>query len=249
MTNTLLCLFPLIAIAAQVTADECGCGYGTGRFCGSDGNCHIYNCEEWHEFGPQNFTGNDGSQQLTCQDIPITNPGDLSIDSDPFYPSVAYRCRSLTPAPIEMGFTRRCSAEGILDEFVCYGLANDTDFQPFVEEAAASGLNCTDNEYDEAGYPQFTYTVQYSSHIDRQGSTIFQQGFNGTSELNETVALVGTMTSDYRRWTAEPTAAPTAAPTRSPTASPIINSASTNLQRRSLIVSAVGLSTLFMLPL
>ena len=203
---------------AQEPSNDCGCVRGSGEFCGSDGNCHLYSCEEWYEFGPRNFTGNDDGASLECQDIPMTVPGPKSafMYLKVFYPSVEYRCVSLEPPPIQMGFTKQCLAIGPNSEFTCYGLAESTNFQPFLDEVTASGLNCTDDKYDETGYPKFSYRVVYE-YTGNIGITVNAWGFNSTTELNETLALSGTMFASYKDWTNQPTTAPTKSPTLSPT--------------------------------
>ena len=134
------------------SSNACGCKYGDGQFCGVDNQCHIYSCQSWYEFGPRNFTGYDANSPLVCQDIGITEPhGD-----DVFYESVSFQFRSLTPEPIMMGWTNKCTVAGTNSNFTCYGLsASNTDFQPFLDEASPSDLNCTGSEYDETGYPQY----------------------------------------------------------------------------------------------
>jgi hypothetical protein len=115
-----------------------------------------------------------------------------------------------------MGFTKQCLAIGPNSQFTCYGLAESTNFQPFLDEVTASGLNCTDDKYDETGYPKFSYRVVYE-YTGNIGITVNAWGFNSTTELNETLALSGTMFASYKDWTNQPTTAPTKSPTLSPT--------------------------------
>lgn len=233
----------IMAHAADTEKCGGGCVTGSGKFCGLDDQCHIYSCQEWYEFGPRNFTGYDiaSSTPLTCQNIQVTEPYDHDfLDGNVYYPSVSFRCVSLTPPPIVMGYTRRCTMAGPDTDFTCYELATDTDFQPFLDEVSASGLNCTDDEYDETGFPQFTYYVKYESQIWQPWMSVRAQGHNSTSEFNEIFALNGTMYATYKESTGKPTAAPTSsAPTKSLTTSPTLRMSSAFSNKRQA-VSTVG---------
>ena len=218
-----------IAAADDGWPDGCelGCEGGSGQFCGTDGQCHFYSCKSWYEFGPSLWsTGFDNTSQLVCQDIPITQPyWDAFYESVNTYESVRFRCWSLKkPSPIQMGFTNKCTVSTSNSNFECYGLAADTNFQPFLDEVAASQLNCTDddqNDLDQTGYPKYTYSVRTAAYhrngTYEEGRETIQWGYNSTSEFNATLALTGTMSARYETWTAEPTGAPTVAPTASPT--------------------------------
>ena len=218
------------------------CTYGSGTFCGIDGQCHDYSCSNWFRYGPKQFdfgengdgsteaseerssTATSESESLFCNDIPLTSPGSDDPD-DVFYSSVSFRCRSLTPSPIAMGFNRKCTTKTEPDDlsglttsgFTCYELADNTDFGPFLETVdAATTYNCTDDEYDETGYPQFTYNVVYQTTIGNHGIGVFIPGFNGTAELDPFRAVNGAMYAIYEE---VPTDAPTVSPTVSPTTS------------------------------
>lgn len=235
----------------SLKTNVCGCENGSGEFCGVDGQCHIYSCEDWYEFGPRNFTGFDSASPLVCQDIGITQPDDFY--DVVYYHSVSFRCRSVTPNGIRMGFNNKCSVAGTNSAFTCYGLATNTDFQPFLDEAAESQLNCTDVEYDDTSYPKFDYSVVTQKQNSGQGLIgegliIFQMGHNSTSEFNETLALRGAMYAKYETWTDQPTAAPTTSPpTTSPTALPTWakNSAFTNENYTPVVVSLLGVCLYF----
>lgn len=234
----------IVIVAHAEDVDKCGggCVLGSGNFCGLDDQCHVYSCQEWYEFGPRNFTGYDiaSSTPLTCQDIPITEPKKLVLYGNAYNPSVSFRCASLTPPPITMGFTRRCTMSEPDTDFICYELATDTDFQPFLDEVSASGLNCTDDVYDETGYPKFSYRVMYESLIWQPWMAVIAQGHNSTSEFNETLALNGTMYASYKESTGKPTTAPTSsAPTKSLTTSPTLRMSSA-FSNKKQAVSTVG---------
>jgi len=202
------------------SVDNCNgaCIKGDGTFCGSDGQCHPIQCADWYRFGPQNFTtgrytdqGESGDTTLSCQDITPTIPGSKEV----FYSGVSFRCRSLKPPGIELGFTRKCTAKpSSTSEFTCYELAESTDFGGFLTRVNDTGLNCTDNKYNETGYPQFTYHFIREYRIESFGSTIVSPGFNGTSMFDPTRATNGTMYSIFTEPNS-PTAAPTAPPTKS----------------------------------
>lgn len=197
------------------SSDACGCeSYANGQFCGIDGQCHPYSCSSWYEFGTTDFTGGyDVDSPLACRDLgSFTQPVGVSTTA-----SVSFRCRDVTPKPIQMGFNRECTVSGTNSEFTCYELAQDTDFQPFLDEASVSQLDCMDDQYDEMGYPKFTYGVTLRNRVPGKDHTIFTPGYNGTREFNETLALTGTMYANYELWTDQPTLGPTPGPTMRPT--------------------------------
>ena len=104
-------------------------------------------------------------------------------------------------------------------EFMCYELVESTDFGPFLAKVGSSGLECTDDKYDETGYPKFVYDVV----VVRKSQSLFDTaytndvstpGFNGTFEFDAVRAAEGTLYSVYEEGkTQPPTAAPTAFPT------------------------------------
>ena len=56
-------------------SDDCGCVEGDGTFCGTDGQCHFYNCEEYYKYGPVEFTGyGPDAPGLECSDTAETEP-------------------------------------------------------------------------------------------------------------------------------------------------------------------------------
>ena len=126
--------------------------------------------------------------------------------------SNAFRCRSLDPLPITRGWTRYCEASTPLSNFTCYGLAKNTDFQPFLAEAESSNIECNNSEYDETGYPQYTYMVS----VSKPNYSAFLTGFNGTEIFDKYKALVGTMSSTFETFTVPPTPSPTKYPTSPP---------------------------------
>ena len=244
-TTVLLLFFSSIASAQQLVADgffptlndsnftdeaddsysnSCGCQYGDGTFCGTDGQCHLYNCESFYEFGPTDYTGysdSDASPELVCNDIlttPVVTAGDSS------QASVVFRCRDLTPEPIGMGWTKYCEASSSNSNFTCYGLADNTDFSLFLQQSEASQLECNSGRYDETGYPAYTYSVSTHKQEGNYGTFNNLVGFNGTQEFDETEALTGTMTTTFEAWTDEPTQSPISMPTYSPVFLPTDNS-------------------------
>lgn len=224
----------------HASCDECE--PGAGGFCGVDGHCHQYTCESFYEFGPRNFTGYDDASpsELVCGDIPTTEPrstAEGSVD----YPSVSFRCVSLTPTPISLGFTRRCiAATSPNSNFTCYGLAANTHFQSF-RTAASAGLNCTDTTYNETGWPKFAYRVVTERKGDVTSAIHFLHGFNATAEFNETRALTGSIYSKYE-WTDESISTPTTSPASS--TYPSVDSALSNRQIISNSGFFVGISCL-----
>jgi len=210
---------------------DCDCVEGGGEFCGDDGQCHLYSCQAWYEFGPDKFTGKHPNSALlprdplVCEDIALTKPymPNSLLDGSVYYPSVSFRCEhSLTPPPIAMGFNRRCFANAGAHgagEFTCYELANTTDFESFLEEATPASLTCLDEDAEDG--PKFTYQDTSESDISTDGHINTVQGFNATTVLDKNRALTGTM---YAKFEEVLTDAPTPSPTRAPTPSPTAKS-------------------------
>eukprot|EP00956_Cyclotella_meneghiniana_P045381 scaffold365571_cov79-Cyclotella_meneghiniana.AAC.3 len=94
----------------DLNSNSCGCQYGDGTFCGTDGQCHLYSCENFYKYGPVDYTGYSpdskddasSSPELVCNDISTTA---VETAGDSSQASVAFRCRDLTPKPIGMGWT------------------------------------------------------------------------------------------------------------------------------------------------
>ena len=63
-------------------SDDCGCVRGEGKFCGTDGQCHFYNCEEYYKYGPVEFTGyGPDAPGLECSDTAETEPNQRDSSS------------------------------------------------------------------------------------------------------------------------------------------------------------------------
>ena len=63
--------------------DDCGCVLGEGKFCGTDGQCHLYNCEEYYKYGPVEYTGyGPDAPGLECSDTDETEADENSYDSN-----------------------------------------------------------------------------------------------------------------------------------------------------------------------
>jgi hypothetical protein len=190
--------------------NPCGCQVGDGTFCGTDGKCHFYNCESFYEFGPVDYTGyGPQSPELKCIDIPVTL---VDTAGDPSQASVAFRCRDLTPKPIGMGYTKYCEASTPNSNFTCYGVSENTNyynaFDDFLQQAQASQLECNSGQYNETGYPAYSYSAVMSKREGITGYIINQEGFSDTQAFNQTKAVIGTMSSQFEAWTSAPTRSP-----------------------------------------
>ena len=55
---------------------DCGCVLGEGKFYGTDGQCHLYNCQEYYKYGPVEYTGyGPDAPGLECRDTPAKMAG------------------------------------------------------------------------------------------------------------------------------------------------------------------------------
>lgn len=220
----------------QLDSPSCECAIGDGTFCGTDGQCHYYNCEAFYEFGHTNYTGyGTDAPELSCEDIPeteVTWGGDTS--------SVNYRCVDLDPKPVGMGWTKYCEASTSNSNFTCYELADGTNFDNFLARVESSDLECNSEKYNETD-PFYLYTAATSNTIwkdgGRFGNSNFHTSFNVTQEFNSTKALAGTMSSSFKLWTD----APTPTPSPAPSAYPINGGDSATSKGAAGIVMIVGL--------
>ena len=106
-------------------------------FCGNDGNCYTYKCEDWYMYGPLEFTRFDpfNPVPLLCSDY---NNGEADHMN-----SVVYGCRPYQPgskAPEAVNyvhyFNQECKATPRgTDDFKCYQNKLDTNYSNFQAEA------------------------------------------------------------------------------------------------------------------
>jgi hypothetical protein len=157
----------IIACLASVAASaEYGRFKGSGNcasacverqeFCGTDNHCHRYGCTNWYRFGPPEYTGHAGDvsdnlrrrSNLNCHEI------DATTDKN----GIIYGCGGHIDSPppdgegFAQGLTHECIAQPSGSEFssslltfVCYEMADDTDFEPFrsrVMNCKASDTEC-----------------------------------------------------------------------------------------------------------
>lgn len=129
------------------------------RFCGWDGNCYLYDCEAWYNFGPVAFTSFDPNnpQELTCEEFATGKEDNMN--------SVINGCRPYVPgnkAPEAKNwvhfFNWKCTASPRgSDTFECYQNKPNTDYTDFLAEAARINLGSCDREIFENEQPLFWY--------------------------------------------------------------------------------------------
>ena len=134
-----------------------------------------------------------------------------------------------------MGYTKYCEASSSSGNFTCYGLADSTNFDLFIQQAENSQLVCNSGEYDETDYPAYSYSAVMSKRNDTYSYTINQEGFIDTQEFNKTKALTGTMSSNFEIQPDAPTSSPTNSPTNSPTEPPTESSSANNIGMEGLL--------------
>jgi len=194
------------------STEECG----PGNFCGADDTCHPFSCQNWYELANATYTAYKPSLPLTCNEMVSFNMEFPEVDNA----AVVFGCMgyvgSLPPPPYQ-AFNRRCSRDDAdLDsKFVCYEMANGTNFQPFVEEAERILIDPCDPE-GMPSIPSFIYQVTISREDQASGGGFFASldGGNATIDFNETLAM-GTMfamLTTAKESTDSPNAPPTATP-------------------------------------
>lgn len=207
-------------VLGTASCEANGCGIGTGQFCGIDGTCHDYSCQNFFQLGPRNHTGYDGAgsaELLKCENIPEGEPN----YSDPPYSlmvSNSYRCRD-SQGTARMGFTRRCDAKTSLGNFTCLEISSTTSFASFLARVeAAKPLECD----DVPGWPLFGYykilrtTVQRKDRVPGLHTT-YSIVANYTEEFNEVYGRRPIATNYEPILTEVPTLSPTLSPTAVPT--------------------------------
>ena len=150
----------LVAVIASVAASaEYGRFDGSGNcasacverqeFCGTDNQCYRYGCTNWYRYGPPEYTGGHDDvssvlrrrENLNCHDI------DATANKN----GIIYGCGGHIDSPppdgegFAQGLTRECMAQNFDNQFVCYEMADNMDFEPFrnhVRNCKGSGTGC-----------------------------------------------------------------------------------------------------------
>jgi hypothetical protein len=154
--------------SACTTDDECATDNG---FCGRDGNCTAFGCENWFQQGPVEFTGYDPANpvEISCSDY-TSGAEDLAN-------SMVYGCRPYSPgkkAPEAKSwayfFNQECTAG---DSFKCYQnkAGSDQFYQEFVGEAARLNIpSCDEGDFDNK-LPLYWY-LKEAHVVDKDGNVL-----------------------------------------------------------------------------
>lgn len=228
----LITLFTLVVTTASVVAKNpnlglrrtqvsaCSPGCTRSQFCGSDGQCRDYNCNNWFKFGTWTNLEDISSttRGLTCADY--TN----GVEDN--YHAVIYSCGGFGPgteitdgAGFSQVFNQRCFSDIGLQTFECYQMELNTDYSFFLSEVESSDL--PDCEYSEEqiadgspASPSFLYRVTLEEAIftEHGGTTsnVTLTGPNPTDTFDTDLALV-TMYAFVKE--KKPTLSPTDSPT------------------------------------
>ncbi|KAL7531090.1 hypothetical protein ACHAWF_003627, partial [Thalassiosira exigua] len=174
--------------------------------------CHPATCENWYRLGAPYWTDYDPDLPLTCTDRSQFEPEFEGLT----YPAVVYGCTSghVLPSPpkgVYQAFTRKCTRadHDKSEKFVCYEMADKTNFQPFVVEAQGGNFDPCD-ENDTPDVLSFTY----QSALIRQNST-YTDGHTWGNITTEFVRERGLEMMLSNLTIIEP--APTQSPTQPPT--------------------------------
>ena len=173
------------------------CDSNALEFCGSDGFCHNYSCENWYEFGNVRSNATAYYQSLVCNDI--------SFDEDSYEYNVAFGVYfgcNITFS-LRQSFTRECVA--YLDEystFRCHEMSESTDFQSFIDGNENNNLACNDD-------PRYMYInwIGSDDYFGKESVSLLSM----SSEFNQTLAertVYAYLTSNETFGGSPPTAAP-----------------------------------------
>ena len=133
----------------------------SSQFCGSDFQCHEFNCNEWYQFASVDYTDYDANLPLECVE---RSQFDEEFQDDLKNSGVVFGCTGFSgslptpPEAVYQPFTKKCtrSDEDKLETFTCYEMADKTNFQPLVKEAQDIRCPTQDGEPD---VPLFQYKV------------------------------------------------------------------------------------------
>jgi hypothetical protein len=152
-------------------------------FCGWDGECHRYGCENWYKYGPVAFTSYDPNKpvNLTCAEYKTGATENLN--------SIVFGCRPYQPgfkAPEGKTWTyffnQECKATPRgSDEFKCYENKDGTDYRDFQGEVSRINQASCDREQEAfTEQPLYWYIVQ--ARQERKGETInYKEGRDNTA--------------------------------------------------------------------
>eukprot|EP01083_Nonionella_stella_P291577 992061_1 len=212
----------------SVVPTDCESSCPIGEFCGIDGECHTYSCNDWYQFGSLNFTGYDSNLPLSCEErsqfdgeYPDVNNAGVIFGCTGFSGSIP-----TPPKAVAQQFTRKCTRDDDdkLQTFVCYEMANATNFQPFIVEAQGATIDPCSGDYPP-DVPSYLYQVMVERQKPGDGYIAALNTGDATAEFDKDIAM-RTMYAKLDTQTANPTASPTVSPTSRPTINNNVNGAS-----------------------
>ncbi|CAB9502787.1 expressed unknown protein [Seminavis robusta] len=146
------------------------------HFCGGDGSCHPFSCENWYRYGA-GFSMDNSPDDLICGDY-VTLIDDLH--------SVSFGCRPYLPGRMipqrrneVFFFNEECIAAADGQEFRCYQNKVGTNYDDFLREAARLQQDSCDREMYDVDLPQYWYTAVVAQGRDSGGSTTHQRTLSG----------------------------------------------------------------------
>ena len=198
--------------------DLAGCQNNTQcpeKFCGTDGNCYDYTCNNFFRWNPVTTFDGSGDLELSCESRTT------AIDI------INYGCsRTVGTTTLDDGVglqsNQRCIGRSRDEEELvtveCYNLADGTDFTDFIAESQDLVEFCVDGQVP---LPRYFYGVGYTLSEFKDGrfqsTTNIENGplrtetFNATKALKAMFAVVVT-----EPVTADPTRMPTSTPPPTP---------------------------------
>ena len=189
----------------------------SSQFCGSDFQCHEFNCNEWYQFASVDYTDYDANLPLECVERSQFDEEFQDLKNS----GVVFGCTGFSgslptpPEAVYQPFTKKCtrSDEDKLETFMCYEMADKTNFQPFVKEAQDGIFSPCDPELDGSpDVPSFIYQVTVGREVPGHGYHYMLDPGNSTEVFDRTIAM-RTMSSSL-------TIAESTSPTLSPSSVP-----------------------------
>lgn len=211
-----LVLLSASPFGAEAVCSSETCSGSDGNFCGRDGQCYFYTCDNYYQHG--NWTFSPRISPMAC--------GAYEEGAEDHYNAVVYGCSGYGPGtdptkdqvPRQV-FNQKCLALVDNLRFECYRVAAETDFTPFLNQVAASSPNSTCDNYDPErdlamnAVERFIYGI----YLVESTYTAAFGGINATTAFDEDSAYKTMFAKIEEVEVGFPSFVPTPQPTPSPT--------------------------------
>lgn len=191
LTRSLYCGLVLIVLApaaeTQETCDTTNSDFTNAcesptAFCGANGLCMEYSCDNWYMYSPWNVA-NQTNSSLACEPFDNTNIW-----------SVVYACQNYPDKGAKLYLDQKCSATIVStgETFNCFNFTAGTDFQKFLSSYTNNAPDCSSNA--DVPFPFFQYRLTYDSPNEKAPITVDLQGNATSQEFNANLSRMAIFT-------------------------------------------------------